>query len=183
MSEPLEVFLWCLGMLNLLLVLFVIRALRKQAGRLDQLPWWRWQKQPLPRPVEEFRATTAAGQALTRQDLLGRRHIVAFLTPGCSLCEIQLPIFKALAAKAGPTAGVRFLGVVLGDGAPAARLGGELSGVVDVVVEKHDSSLTQAFGAALYPVFHLLDDAATIQAEEHEVAAIVARLRAFASAS
>lgn len=180
MSEPLEVFLWCLGLLNLLLVLFVIRALRKQASRLDKLPWWRWQKQPLPRPVEEFSTTTVAGQALTRQNLLGRRHIVAFLTPGCALCEIQLPIFKALAAKAGPAAGVRFLGVVLGDGEPAARLGGELSGVVDVVVEKHDSSLTRAFGAALYPVFHLLDAAGTIEAEEHEVAGIVARLRASA---
>lgn len=180
MSDPLEVFGWCLGLLNLLLVLFAIRAMRKQASRLDKLPWWRWQKQPLPRPVDEFSTTTAAGQTLTRQDLLGRRHIVAFLTPGCSLCEIQLPIFKALAAKAGPAAGVRFLGVVLGDGEPASRLGSELSPVVDVVIERHDSSLTRAFAAALYPAFHLLDAAGTIEAEEHEVAGIVARLRATA---
>lgn len=178
MTDSLEVFLWCLGLLNLLLMLFVIRALRKQASRLDKLPWWRWQKQQLPRPVGEFRTTTTAGQALTRQNLLGRRHVVAFLTPGCSLCEIQLPIFKALAAKAGPAAGLRFLGVVLGDGEPASRLGSELSGVVDVVIERHDSSFTRAFAVALYPAFHLLDATGMIEAEEHEVAGIVARLRA-----
>ena len=180
MSEPLEVFLWSLGLLNLLLVLLGLRALRKQADRLDKLPWWRWQKQPLPRPVEEFTARTTAGQALTRQNLLGRRHIVAFLTPGCSLCEIQLPVFKALAAKAGSTASVAFLGVVLGDGEPAAKLAGELSGAVEVVVARHDSALVHAFAVALYPAFHLLDAAGMIEAEEHEVAAVVARLRATA---
>lgn len=180
MSDPLQVFLWFLGLLNLLLVLFALRVLRKQANRLDTLPWWRWQKQPLPRPVDDFTATTATGQTLTKRDLLGRKHIVGFLTPGCALCEIQLPIFRALAAKAGPTAPVRFVGVVLGDGAPAAKLVGELSPAVDAITEPPEGPVNRAFAVALYPAFHLVDATGTIEAEAHDVAGVVAHLRATA---
>jgi hypothetical protein len=179
MWNALTIFVLFLGLLNLLLVLLVIRTLKRHAARLAQMPRVRpRQDPPVPRMLQDFTATTTAGQELTRQGLLGRQRVVAFLTPACTSCLEQIPRFNALAASPALRPGTSLLGVVLGRGPAAVQLAGQLSETADVVLEEPNGPLVRAFEATNYPGFHVLDADGVIQATGGSVAAIIPSLGA-----
>lgn len=65
-------------------------------------------------PVPPFKLVTTDGRVLDSDALIGRRpFVVVFFTTWCLVCELQLPLVREAAERAGPE--VVFVGVPIDD--------------------------------------------------------------------
>ncbi|TWD82530.1 hypothetical protein FB561_3663 [Kribbella amoyensis] len=162
MGTAVVVVVAALGVVNLLFSFGVIRRLREQAEQLDRLAGGRVQDLFTPATTDGaglagFAADTVTGDRIT-DSTLGPRYLVAFFSPGCSACTVQLPLFVAQAGQpGGPRTDV--LAVVVGPEADAGEYVGALSAVGQVVRQDDDSHLARSvFGVRGFPAFAVVED-------------------------
>ncbi|MEV4224627.1 redoxin domain-containing protein [Nonomuraea sp. NPDC049725] len=100
-----------------------------------------------------FSAVAADGSAVTRETLIGRPALVAFLSLDCSGCDDSLPAFAERARRVRE-AGGRVLATVVGVDAAGSELAARLRDLADhVVPEFLDAPVGARFGARYYPGF------------------------------
>jgi hypothetical protein len=159
-----------LCLLDLLLTFGVIRRLQAHTGHLEQLLKGSSSDEPFPpvgAPIDEFTATTTAGEPVGPAQLTDTT-VVAFFSPGCSPCREKLPAFVA----GMPAYGLgreQILAVVSGAGGQSARAGeaiemaDALARVARAVVDG-DRAVANAFHMNAFPGFCVVDGTGTVLA-------------------
>jgi thiol-disulfide isomerase/thioredoxin len=135
------------ALLNLTLTFAVIRRLREQAARPagDRGPG------VLPEPLAaligrdlpDFTAVTTAGQTFSRDDVVGRPHLLGFFSVTCAPCKDQAPLFAE-------EAGDHSVAVVTGDGDGVQDLLNLLPGTV-VITGAEANALAAGLGVRAFP--------------------------------
>jgi hypothetical protein len=155
---------------NLALTLAVIRRLRRLSGRLPAAAARprppggpRTPRLPVGGRVKEFAAATVAGERRTLSQLAAERSVVAFFSPHCHPCQVQLPEFIGYAGKV-PGGPARVLAVVSGPADAAGDFARELAGVASVVVEPRRGPVATAFSVSGYPTFYVLGESGEVEA-------------------
>ncbi|MEH0930356.1 TlpA family protein disulfide reductase [Micromonospora sp. CPCC 205558] len=140
--------------LDLILTLGVVKRLREHTALLAKVA-------PPPPAIEvgqkidEFSATTVAGEAVTA-DRLDSGTLVAFFSPTCAPCKEKLPKFVSH-ARALPAGQRTPLAVVIGQAEQADDFLAELTPVARVVVEPDNGPVSRAFGVQAYPTLLRVD--------------------------
>lgn len=179
MLVVLVALLGVLSALNLLLSFGLIRRLREHTELIDAVyefvadgPAAAAPAVAAPAAVGEFRATTADGEPLGRDDL-APSTVVAFLAVDCKGCHEQLPHLLDWARDQDRQ---RIVAVVDGRGGDPFDLVAQLLPVARVVVDTNE--VAAAFGIRSYPRFCVIGPDATLSA----VVPTVARLPVGAAA-
>jgi hypothetical protein len=113
--------------------------------------------------IPGFAVRTVDGGTRSLSDLAGARSVIAFLSPGCLMCEWQLPEFKGY-AQAIPGGASQALAVVCGAEDAAGDLVRELEGTASVAVEPVRGPAQAAFSVSGFPTFYVLDGSGRVEA-------------------
>ncbi|GAA4634197.1 TlpA family protein [Actinoallomurus vinaceus] len=152
-------------LLNLLLTYGIIRRLRSQSGGhhdpAEDLML------PVDAVVPEFTARTTTGGTVSRSTVSG--GVIAFFSPGCGACEVQLPRFVDLARTLAGDEDRPVLAVLHGGEEETREHLAALTSVTDVVVEQPDGPIGTAFDVSGYPTFALIDADGKITASSFAV--------------
>ncbi|MEV0403892.1 TlpA disulfide reductase family protein [Actinoallomurus sp. NPDC050550] len=151
-------------LLNLLLTYGIIRRLRAQSGGHDPAEDLML---PANAVVPEFTARTTTGDTVSRSTVSG--GVIAFFSPGCGACEVQLPRFVDLARTLAGDEDRPVLAVLHGDEEETREHLAALTQVTDVVVEQTDGPIGTAFDVSGYPTFALIDTDGKITASSFAV--------------
>jgi peroxiredoxin len=164
-----------LGVVNLTLTLAAIRQLRYH-GELLSRPGQFQPRQRIPPGTRapDFTATLLSGDTRVLADLTGARSVIAFLSPRCAPCRVELPEFAEF-ARGMPGGAAQVLAVLTGDEQEFGEFIEALSGVASVTVEPRRGPVARAFSVAGYPTFCLIDEHGVVQASGATVGAVAAR--------
>ncbi len=144
-------FFGALCSLNLLLTFGVIRRLREHTELISRLNGRRpaGEELSIGDLIGDFTVESTDGVTLDRASVKSDT-LVAFFSPNCDACEVELPAFVAHSARISGDQG-RPIAVVSGTPEAAADFVGRLEPVADVVLEPYVKAMTSAFRVRNFP--------------------------------
>lgn len=160
-----------LVLLDLTLTFAIIRRLRVHTGKLDELEKT-FQPQlglAVGEVVPDFETSTITGESVTRELLVRRGGVVAFLSTQCDACREQAPALEAYLRASQAAGGSALVVVTTDNGESAVDLVGPVYEKVSVVTEADQGPVQRAFQVTAYPCIFLISPEGTVAAAAFRV--------------